>query len=59
MIGHNPTLFFSVDNCRETYFTLLNRGVTFISPPQDLPFGVQAMAEDMDGNHIVLLEPWL
>jgi uncharacterized protein YndB with AHSA1/START domain/catechol 2,3-dioxygenase-like lactoylglutathione lyase family enzyme len=56
-VGRNPTTVFEVDDCRTTYEALRERGVTFYSPPEDLPYGVQAVAADLDGNSLVLLQP--
>ena len=57
LVGHNPSIVFSVDDCRKTYETLRERGVEFDLPPEDLPYGVQAVARDLYGNSLVLLEP--
>ncbi|MGA2112988.1 MAG: VOC family protein [Anaerolineales bacterium] len=57
MVGKNPTIVFSVDDCRQTYTLLQGRGVKFDSPPEDLPYGIQAVAKDLYGNDLVLLEP--
>ncbi|AUV83878.1 glyoxalase [Salinigranum rubrum] len=56
MIGESPELAFSVDDCRETYETLTDRGVEFHSPPESVPWGVQAVAYDLYGNRLVLIE---
>jgi catechol 2,3-dioxygenase-like lactoylglutathione lyase family enzyme len=56
-IGHNPSIVFSVDNCRATYAELASRGVEFSSVPEEMPYGVQAVARDLYGNSLVLLEP--
>jgi predicted enzyme related to lactoylglutathione lyase len=57
MVGKNPTIVFSVDDCRQTCTILQGRGVKFDSPPEDLPYGIQAVARDLYGNELVLLEP--
>ena len=57
MIGKNPTIVFSVDNCRETTSILQERGVVFSSLPEALPYGVQSVARDLYGNSLVFLEP--
>jgi predicted enzyme related to lactoylglutathione lyase len=56
-VGHNPSIVFSVDDCRKTYDVLRARGVEFDLPPEDLPYGVQAVARDLYGNSLVLLQP--
>ena len=56
-IGHGTTGVFSTDDCQKTYETLRSRGVKFVSPPEDQPYGLQAVFEDLYGNSFVLLEP--
>ena len=57
LVGKNPTLVFSVDNCRQTHVLLRSRGVKFESAPEEQPYGIQAVAKDLYGNDLVLLEP--
>ncbi len=57
LVGKNPSTVYEVDDCQATYDALRERGVAFTSPPEDLPYGVQAVAADMDGNSVVLLQP--
>jgi catechol 2,3-dioxygenase-like lactoylglutathione lyase family enzyme len=57
MVGKNPTIVFSVDDCRHTCTMLQERGLEFVSFPEDLPYGVQAVAKDLYGNDLVFLEP--
>lgn len=57
LVGRNPTLVFSVDDCRQTTRQLQARGVQFSSLPEDLPYGVQAVATDLYGNSLVFLQP--
>jgi catechol 2,3-dioxygenase-like lactoylglutathione lyase family enzyme len=56
MIGESPELAFPVDDCRATYQTLRERGVEFHTPPESVPWGVQAVALDLYGNRLVLIE---
>jgi catechol 2,3-dioxygenase-like lactoylglutathione lyase family enzyme len=56
MIGHNPSIVFRVDNCRKTCEELQARGVRITIPPEKQSYGVQAVAEDLYGNSLVLLE---
>ncbi len=37
-------------NCRADYETLAERGVEFIQPPADRPYGIEAMLRDDSGN---------
>jgi catechol 2,3-dioxygenase-like lactoylglutathione lyase family enzyme len=55
-VGKNPTLVFQVDNCRQTYTELHQRGIEFASPPEILPYGIQAVAKDLYMNDLVILE---
>ena len=48
---------FSTDDCRQTYETLLSRGMNFIAYPQKTPQGLQAAFVDPYGNMFILLEP--
>ena len=56
-IGHGTTWVFATDDCRADYETLRARGVTFLSPPSDQPYGVEAVFEDLYGNSVSLLQP--
>jgi len=47
----------NVDDCRKTYEELTGKGVDFIQPPEDRPYGVEAVARDNSGNWMVLVEP--
>lgn len=45
-----------VDDCHKTYDDLRAKGVEFIQPPEDRPYGVEAVARDNSGNWMVLVE---
>jgi catechol 2,3-dioxygenase-like lactoylglutathione lyase family enzyme len=47
----------NVDDCRKTYDELVAKGVEFIQPPQERPYGVEALMRDNSGNWMVLVEP--
>ena len=55
-VGKNPTLVLQVDDCRKTYEMLLKRGVEFTQPPEERPYGLEALAKDLYGNMLDLLE---
>ena len=56
-VGQNPTLVLAVPDCRETSAVLKERGVDFAEPPAPQAWGgVQAVARDLYGNHLVLVE---
>lgn len=56
MIGNQPALAFTVDDCHTTYETLRDRGVEFTSEPEEQSYGTEAVASDLYGNEIVLVE---
>ena len=41
---------FSTDDCQATYSELKAKGVEFVSPPQEQPYGVEAIFKDPSGN---------
>ena len=49
-----------VDDCKATYDELVAKGVEFLQPPTERPYGVEALARDNSGNTLVLVEhnPW-
>ena len=55
--GTHPGLGFQVDDCRQTYTELSAKGVEFVMEPADRPYGIEAVARDINGNWIVLVEP--
>ncbi|GAA0247518.1 methylglyoxalase [Halobacterium noricense] len=57
LIGSDFGLIYEVDDCRETYEELHERGVDFRNEPEEMDWGVQAVATDSDGNEIVIQEP--
>ena len=54
--GGLPALGLKVDDCRATHAELVAKGVEFIQPPEDRPYGVEALMRDNSGNWIVLVE---
>ena len=46
----------NVDDCQKTYEELRDKGVEFIQPPEERPYGVEAVARDNSGNWMVLVE---
>jgi len=45
------------DDCRQEYEALRSRGVTFLNPPEERPFGVVATLQDLYGNRLDLWAP--
>ena len=56
MIGRSPEIVFGVDDCREVYNGLRDRGVGLVSVPTDTGGGMRAVVRDLYGNRLVLLE---
>jgi catechol 2,3-dioxygenase-like lactoylglutathione lyase family enzyme len=47
----------TTDDCRKSYDELVAKGVEFVQPPADRPYGVEAVMRDNSGNWLVLVEP--
>jgi len=46
----------STDDCQATYEELSAKGVEFVQPPSERPYGVEAVMRDNSGNWLVLVE---
>lgn len=55
--GGMSGLGLSVDDCQKTYDALVAKGVEFLQPPSERPYGVEALCRDNSGNWLVLVEP--
>jgi predicted enzyme related to lactoylglutathione lyase len=44
------------DDCRQTYEELRAKGVEFVSPPTDMPYGIEAVWKDNSGNWFTLMQ---
>jgi len=44
------------DDCRATYEDLKSKGVEFVSPPQEQPYGIEAVFKDDSGNWFSLTQ---
>ena len=49
-------LFFTTDDCRQTYEELRSRGVEFSQEPMERPYGVDAGFRDPSGNQIRMVQ---
>jgi catechol 2,3-dioxygenase-like lactoylglutathione lyase family enzyme len=47
---------FETANCRQTYEQLSAKGVEFMGPPQERPYGLEAMFKDDSGNWFSLVQ---
>jgi predicted enzyme related to lactoylglutathione lyase len=45
------------NDCKTAYEDLSARGVEFVQPPSERPYGVEAVMRDNSGNWLVLVEP--
>jgi catechol 2,3-dioxygenase-like lactoylglutathione lyase family enzyme len=45
------------DDCHKAYEDLTAKGVEFVQPPSERPYGVEAVMRDNSGNWLVLVEP--
>lgn len=54
--GTMPGLGLATDDCRKTHAELAARGVQFIRPPTERPYGIEAIMRDDSGNWLVLVE---
>ena len=47
----------NVDDCQATFEELSAKGVEFIPPPSQRPYGTEALCRDNSGNWLVLVQP--
>src|SRR4029077_5160468 len=47
----------ATDDCRKLYEELMAKGVEFVQPPSERPYGVEALMRDNSGNWLVIVEP--
>jgi predicted enzyme related to lactoylglutathione lyase len=52
-----PPIVLRVPDCRQTHKELSGRGVEFVQPPVDLPWGTAATFKDPDGNLFSMNQP--
>ncbi len=55
-VGRGTTWVLETDDCRKEHAALAARGVKFRDEPQEMPWGVSAVFEDLYGNPYNLLE---
>ena len=49
-------IFFTTDDCQASYEELKARGVGFVDPPEERPYGIDAGFRDPSGNHFRLTQ---
>ncbi len=55
--GTHGALGLRTDNCQKAFEELTAKGVEFVQPPSERPYGVEAIVRDNSGNWLVLVEP--
>lgn len=55
-IGKAGTCVVDTKDCRATYRNLHGRGVSFSQEPQERPYGVEAVFQDLYGNSYALVQ---
>ena len=54
--GFAGTVFLSTDDCHASYAELTSRGVEFVEPPEERPYGIDSGFRDPSGNSIRLTQ---
>ncbi|MEV6277647.1 VOC family protein [Nocardia sp. NPDC051832] len=55
--GTHGALGLRTDNCQKAFEELTAKGVEFVQPPAERPYGTEAVIRDNSGNWLVLVEP--
>ncbi|MBL1075634.1 VOC family protein [Nocardia sp. 2] len=54
--GTHGALGLRTDDCHKTFEELTAKGVDFVQPPSERPYGVEAVIRDNSGNWLVIVE---
>jgi uncharacterized glyoxalase superfamily protein PhnB len=54
--GFAGTIFLTTDDCHASYGELQARGVEFVEPPEERPYGIDSGFRDPSGNHLRLTQ---
>jgi predicted enzyme related to lactoylglutathione lyase len=54
--GFAGTIFLTTDDCHAAYQELTGRGVEFVEPPEERPYGIDSGFRDPSGNSIRLTQ---
>jgi predicted enzyme related to lactoylglutathione lyase len=54
--GYAGTVFLATDDCYGDYENLRARGVEFVEPPEERPYGIDSGFRDPSGNHLRLTQ---
>jgi uncharacterized glyoxalase superfamily protein PhnB len=55
--GASGSVFLTTEDCQGDYEQLSARGVEFIDPPEQRPYGIDCGFRDPSGNHLRLTQP--
>lgn len=55
--GTHGSLGLTTPDCQQAYKELTAKGVDFVQPPSERPYGVEAVFRDNSGNWLVMVEP--
>lgn len=55
--GTSGGLGLRTDDCHKTFEELTAKGVEFVVPPSERPYGTEAVIRDNSGNWVVIVEP--
>jgi predicted enzyme related to lactoylglutathione lyase len=54
--GAGATVFLTTEDCQASYEELKARGVEFVEPPEQRPYGIDTGFRDPSGNHLRLTQ---
>jgi predicted enzyme related to lactoylglutathione lyase len=54
--GAGATVFLTTEDCQASYEELMARGVEFVEPPEQRPYGIDTGFRDPSGNHLRLTQ---
>ena len=54
--GFAGTVFLTTENCQASYEELKGRGVEFVEPPEERPYGIDSSFRDPSGNNLRLAQ---
>jgi predicted enzyme related to lactoylglutathione lyase len=54
--GYAGTIFLETPDCQASYEELKARGVEFVTPPTETPYGIDSSFRDPSGNHFRLTQ---
>ncbi|MFC4125963.1 VOC family protein [Nocardia rhizosphaerae] len=55
--GTHGALGLRTSDCHKSFEELTAKGVEFVQPPSERPYGIEAVIRDNSGNWLVLVEP--